>query len=193
MTITRRQLNSETNEQQPSLTISGQRRELLKTCQSLFAKELTKEEVEFWGQFLNPFSTAELKYAFDNWNRNGRFFPKPKDISDLCDAFRLSLANQNNPVGCHRCNWTGFYQVKPKPDRVVSPCPCRTKPQLRERRRDPHEGRGYGANDIMWLYKRYMATKDSRPNREMTENEINKLLDELDAKRGESPEWRKRA
>lgn len=45
----------------------------------------------------------------------------------------------------------------------------------------------------MWLYKRYMATKDSRPNREMTENEINKLLDELDAKRGESPEWRKRA
>jgi hypothetical protein len=55
-----------------------------------------------------------------------------------------------------------------------------------------HFGKGYGTNDVMWLYERYMSMKDSLPNRPMTDGEIDKLLSELDTKReGGAPEWRR--
>lgn len=66
---------------------------MLKATGTLFGKELSSDEVKIWVDFLKPFSLAELRYAFDHWNKNARFFPKPKDIQELVDAFRLSSAN----------------------------------------------------------------------------------------------------
>jgi hypothetical protein len=39
--------------------------------------------------FLDPIPVATLRYAFDNWNRNGEFFPKPKNIGDLVQAYSV--------------------------------------------------------------------------------------------------------
>ncbi len=55
--------------------------------------------------------------------------------------------------------------------------------------RDRH-GRGYGESDVLWLLKRYMALRESIPNRSLTDGEISKLYDELDQKRGQAPAWR---
>lgn len=136
MTVTRLQRNSETNEIQNGSTGFSERQRLLKTCQQLFAKELTEEEIKFWIAFLTPLSLAEVRYAFDNWNRNGRFFPKPKDIGDLCEAFKLSEINKQRPIGCQQCDWSGFIEVRRKGvERFVRDCPCRQDLSLRQPKR----------------------------------------------------------
>ena len=189
MTVTRQQRNLETNETSNGLTASSTRSDLLKTCQSLFAKDLSEEELQFWKQFLTQFSLQELRYAFDNWNRNGRWFPKPKDIGDQCEAYRIALTNSEYPIGCHRCEWTGFYMTTKEgyKEHVAVPCPCRKNVALREKKPYEHYGQGYGENDMKWLFRRMQqiyAAGDT-PNSEA-------LLTELDSKRkGGAPEWRR--
>jgi hypothetical protein len=73
---------------------------LLATCRGLFAKELTPEEAAYWREFLNSYSLEELRYAFDNWQRNGQFFPKPSDIVQLVDVFRKSITRRIGHPGC---------------------------------------------------------------------------------------------
>lgn len=46
-------------------------------------------------------------------------------------------------------------------------------------------GRGYGDIDMRWLFKKFLAARESDPK-----VRVLSLLDELDAKRGKSPEWR---
>lgn len=136
---------------------------------------------------MKPIPLADLRYAFENWNRNGRFFPKPKDISDLCEAYRMSLANQQNPIGCSRCEWTGFYEVSRKGvERVVAPCPCRTNPSLREKQFE-HYGQGYNENDMKWLFRRMQ--QEIKGGRKINSDA---LLAELDRKRPDgAPEFRR--
>lgn len=110
--------------------------QLLKTCQSLFARELNPEETAYWAKFLSEYSLAELRYAFENWNRNGRWFPKPKDISDLCEAYKVETVNSQSPIGCERCDWTGFYEVRRRGvQRFMADCPCRKNVSLRTPKR----------------------------------------------------------
>jgi hypothetical protein len=54
-----------------------------------------------------------------------------------------------------------------------------------------HYGKGYGTQDMLWLFHRYQAKRKTLPNRALTEAEANVLLDELDKKRGEAPAWRR--
>jgi hypothetical protein len=188
VTITRRQRNSETSETPNASTASSERSNLLKTTQQMFAKDLTDEELIFWGKFLSGFSLAEIRYAFENWNRNGRFFPKPKDIGDLAESYRLSVANQQFPIGCARCGWSGFYEVKGdrRPERVVAQCPCVKNVALREPYPDPHFGKGYHWNDMKWLFKRMQ--QEIAAGRKVNSDA---LLQELDSKReGGAPAWR---
>lgn len=78
----------------------------------MFAKELTDEEVRVWSDFLREFSMGELRFAFDNWTRNGRFFPKPRDIADQCEAFRITQKNQLGYPDCDDLcksqHWKGY-------------------------------------------------------------------------------------
>jgi hypothetical protein len=53
-----------------------------------------------------------------------------------------------------------------------------------------HHAEGYGAEDMLWLYERYQQKRKTLPNRQLTDAEINVLLDELDTKRGRKPAWR---
>lgn len=63
--------------------------QLNKTC-LLFARTLDSKEVEVWAHILGELPSNAMRYAFENWQRNGRFFPKPKDILDLVDAYKLA-------------------------------------------------------------------------------------------------------
>lgn len=109
------------SETRNSLTESSERRRLLKTTQGLFAKDLSEEEVKFWLDFLKPFSLAELRYAFENWHRNGRFFPKPKDVSDLVEAYRMSHVRKFVPCGNCTDGWLRVYSGRTAGGRAVDP------------------------------------------------------------------------
>ena len=71
---------------------------ILQTSLSLFSKELTDGESNYWLMVMDEWTVPEMRYAFDNWNRNGRYFPKPKDIIEQIEAFRLSKSRYGNPA-----------------------------------------------------------------------------------------------
>jgi hypothetical protein len=71
-------------------TESSIKAECLKTAQAIFGKDLIEAEIKFWWEFLDCFTEQEVSYAFENWGRNGKFFPKPGDIRELVDAYRDS-------------------------------------------------------------------------------------------------------
>jgi len=118
----------------------------------LFSRVLTVEEAQVWKDFLASYPSGAIEYAFENWQRNGKFFPKPADILELIRAYHID----------HR-----------------------------EKISYDHQGEGYGENDLLYLWKRFVSLKASLPNRALTDAEINSLLDDLDEKRGETPSWRK--
>lgn len=51
-------------------------------------------------------------------------------------------------------------------------------------------GKGYHANDMIWLWDNYNRLRGQLPDRPLTDGEINTLLDQLDKHRGRAPEWR---
>ena len=63
---------------------------LLKEHLSIFPSkpELTAEEIEHWHQDLNVFPLEAIEYAFNEWRRNGHFFPVYDDILQLCRAWQ---------------------------------------------------------------------------------------------------------
>jgi hypothetical protein len=70
------------------LSVSERIFELLKLQANTFPpKELSQDEVERWIRDLEPFSLEAIEYAFDKWRTNGRFFPVPADILDLCSSW----------------------------------------------------------------------------------------------------------
>ena len=105
----KQQRNSETNAAQPR---SGERLEklnLLQTCQALFSKDLSDEESSFWAKMLEAIPLHLLRQAFENWQRNGRFFPKPKEILDLIESYKVT--NQLKFKSCGKCDDDGWKVV----------------------------------------------------------------------------------
>lgn len=129
--------------------------ELLKIQQETFPnKELSPEEINRWHMDLEPYRLEAIEWAFDNWRRNGHFFPVPGDILDQCEVFSPAI----------------------KDGRCDAECQAR-------------HGKGYGENDILWLWKRYTKLHGDKKG-PLTEEEHQSLLNQLDAFRGESPAWR---
>lgn len=60
----------------------------------LFSRSLEPEEWGAWRAFLGELNPDAVTYAFDNWNRNGRFFPKPKDILDLVATHKIETTQK---------------------------------------------------------------------------------------------------
>ena len=50
---------------------------------------------------MDPISVSAWGFAFDNLNRNSRFFPKPKDVLEEIQAFKIGAT-----VGLKRVDWT---------------------------------------------------------------------------------------
>lgn len=56
----------------------------------LFSRVLTAEEGAAWKTFLSPYSSKGIEWAFGEWQKTGKFFPKPKEILDLLEEFKVA-------------------------------------------------------------------------------------------------------
>jgi hypothetical protein len=119
-------------------------------------RELTDAEIEHWHRDLNPYRLDTIEWAFDNWRRNGHFFPVYADIVEMCETWQ-----PDDPIHPHGCS-----------------------PECKAR-----HGKGYGKNDMLWLWKRH-ATEREKLGRALTKNEWSGLYAELDNSRGGPPEYR---
>jgi hypothetical protein len=72
--------------------------ELLQVHSETFPnKELNPAEIARWEMALKDYRLEAIEFAFDNWWRNGQFFPVPADILSLCDAW---LPKEQVARGC---------------------------------------------------------------------------------------------
>ena len=186
---------------------------LLKTCQALFAKDLTDEETDFWAKLLQPIDVPALRFAFDNWNRSGQFFPKPADILEQVKAFNMSIRKvdgQFRPCGSCENGWIYVYEGLTPAQNPVDPkigavrrCQCWNDYCERVKAAGPansgmfsthpfyeHYGQGYGLADVRYLFDQFRK-KRKQLDRPLNPNEIEALYKHLDEKRGEVPYWRR--
>ena len=127
-------------------------------------KELTPEEIENWHRDLGVFPKGTIEYAFDNWRRNGRYFPVYGDILDLCVAFQPPELQPVCDVACKRRHGRGY-----------------------------GENPARGLHDVIMLnelVRRKIEREKRTAAQPLTDAEIEGLLDELDKMRGRKPQWR---
>ena len=95
--------------------------QLNKTC-LLFSRTLDPAEIEVWRKFLEPIPPGPIVYAFENWQRNGRFFPKPKDILELVEVFKENSGERNfTPCGKCEFGWVRVYSGRTANGNIVDP------------------------------------------------------------------------
>ena len=82
--------------------------ENLKRTALLFSRKLEPEEVTTWQDFLKGNSSQAIEWAFENWQRNAKFFPKPKDILDLLSTWKVE--NRLEFKSCGKCE-EGFIRI----------------------------------------------------------------------------------
>jgi hypothetical protein len=61
--------------------------DLLRIQASQFHHELEEDELKRWLRDLSKFQLKAIDFAFEQWRMNGRFFPMPADIMQLCSAW----------------------------------------------------------------------------------------------------------
>jgi hypothetical protein len=84
----------------PPLTLRDRIADLLTVqVQTFPQKDLTREEVDRWVMDLSGYRQEAIEFAFDNWRRNGNFFPVPSDILSLCDAW---MPKEQGARGCSK-------------------------------------------------------------------------------------------
>lgn len=55
----------------------------------LFSRVLTAEEGAAWKTFLSPYSSKAIEWAFEEFQKSHHYFPKPKEILDLVEEFKI--------------------------------------------------------------------------------------------------------
>jgi hypothetical protein len=95
----------------PPLSVSDRIDSLLKEHLSIFPSkpELSEAEIEHWHRDLNDFRMEAIEYAFDNWRRNGRFFPVYADIIELCEQWEPTEGKKSScSAECKARHWKGY-------------------------------------------------------------------------------------
>src|SRR3954470_14690403 len=87
----------------PPLSVFERIDSLLKEHLSIFPSkaELMEMEIEHWHHDLSQHRVEAIEFAFDNWRRNGRFFPVFADIIELCEAWEPT--ERAKPVCSDEC------------------------------------------------------------------------------------------
>ena len=133
---------------------------LIQESAEQFHVELENDKFQRWLRDLARYPLTAIEFAFEKWHLGGRFFPQPADIIELCKAW------------------------EPNIPQYVEGCDALCKAR---------HGKGYSGIDMKYLCsligKKIMAEK-RRSDQKFTEAEIDALLDQLDDKRGQSPDWR---
>lgn len=88
---------------------------------SVFNKELTELDYEAWEKLLTPYPLKGIDYAFENWQRNGKIWPKPVNIIELIAAW--SLSNKVEFHSCGQCDhgWVRIYQGSTHGGKPIDP------------------------------------------------------------------------
>jgi len=71
----------------------------------MFAKQLSVGEIQAWIRFMEAYSVTELRDAFDHYIQEGRYFPKPRDIGEHCDNYRLERRTAFQACGNCDAGW----------------------------------------------------------------------------------------
>jgi hypothetical protein len=73
------------------MTVHTERwKEELKKLSLLFSRPIEPEEWDIWRRCVGKIPDNTITYASENWQRNGKWFPKPKEILDICEAYRAA-------------------------------------------------------------------------------------------------------
>lgn len=211
MSDQRRRRQLETKTTQSGLSEPSAKQALLKTCQAMFSKDLTEEETAFWANLLQSIEVEALRFAFDNWNRSGRFFPKPAEILELVEAFNLSkrkIEGEFRPCGHCDNGWIYVYTGRTAAGNPIDAefggvrrCQCwldycelmkqAGKTEISSRVFYDHYGQGYGAEDVRYFFEQFRK-KRLQVNRSLNPDEIEVLYVHLDEKRKEVPFFRQK-
>lgn len=140
-----------------------QRKEILERYGEIAHRKLEDAELKWWTKFLSDYAFDEIEFAFDRWlaERSGdEWWPTAGRITELCAQYRSQERQKSLPVGCERCDWTGWYETTGKTvgsvatgsnpahestemihlgkrvkdggvEKLRAPCPCRADPSLR--------------------------------------------------------------
>lgn len=162
MPKSKQRVRKDTGEVLPSSKKHDRIRELLKIQLLTFPqKELFEEELGNWERDLDPFPLPAIEWAFDNWRRNGRWFPVYGDILDQCIAYEPPEKYAYSP-GCD--------------------AECRQR---------HHKGYNETDMKILNQFVVSLVLAEGRPkDQRLSEDEIESILSQLDQKRGSAPEWR---
>lgn len=168
---------------------------VLRETARIFKEDLTADLLRTWGVILHGCTDTAICWAFENWNRNGEFFPKPAVIIDLIHTFAKSPENQMKFCGSCHCGWVITNPEAKPSDFVMRRCECvqvaresaKVPVQVCDAECKKRHGRGYHTNDVLWLWKQRQLS--AKP---WSEAQWEAALSELDSKRsGGAPMWRR--
>lgn len=158
----------------------------LQATASLFNKELEAGDLRLWDRMLYSFSDQAIVWAFEQWQRNGKFFPKPAEILELVRAYGSSAENQVQYCGHCQEGWIAINPEASPADQQVRRCEC-VMAAIADSKLPAHKcdsackarhGKGYHTNDVLWLFRRYQRELAVNPKAKPED-----FLDELDRKR----------
>lgn len=71
-------------------------------------KALSSGEIERWKEDLDAYPLAAIEWAFENWRKNGQFFPVPNDILDQCKAWAPGGTHKTCDAECKSRHGKGY-------------------------------------------------------------------------------------
>lgn len=83
--------------------------ELLKIqVQTFPSKELFTDEIQRWYRDLDVYPLGSIEWAFENWRRNGSFFPVPSDILSQCSVWAPTTGQSVCDQECQSHHGRGY-------------------------------------------------------------------------------------
>lgn len=166
----------------PEEFLAAMREELLLTA-ALWNKTLEDEDLGYWKGLLEPYPIAAIKYAFDNWRRNGHKFPYPAVILQLLASWKETQPR----VEFHSCGkdgciegWVPIGELSS----AVKRCSCWTAFQRGDALPAPvQKGSGYGTNDLRMFCTLFVEMRYNL-GRPLVSSDVELLIAELDRRTG---------
>lgn len=90
----------------------------------LFHEEMTEAKATFWKETLSEYPPTAIGWAFQNWNRNGDFFPKPRDIIRLIETWRESMGAGVQTCGKCDSGWIIANPEAKRSEQKAQRCEC---------------------------------------------------------------------
>lgn len=87
----------------------------------LYSKEMKALDIKAWQEFLKGHTSQAIEWAFENWQRNSKFFPRPKDILDLLGTWKVENRLQFRSCGKCEEGWLRIFEGKTAGGHDINP------------------------------------------------------------------------